>query len=439
MPKQEDASFNSHDIEFGLVPDAMFDDMQLSRKHNVENYLSRLTMNERDIVNMFAANMQPDKPLAPVSAIIPIAAHQEASNIIPALSQYAKQQTEEPFSIVLYPNMPDDGDLGKALKTIDEIEEAKAMFPHLDIRSTELHINENPQIGQLRRDVWGATILLAYVQGAFDESDEFMGVNHDIDVMYMSPHYMRRIQEYRDRIRDRRKNHGITRDIPLKTMSTQMRHGFDTQFPNSSRVVGWVDFAHRQARDASAYDAGLVVPFAHYAQSGGFDGSRSIYETAPLRNSGETIQKIPGTAIHSSPRRYIERLRDHEISEIWSDGSFDAHNAYREDNGGGDISTARKESLVHASLEAHVPYFFLPEFQSYNRTIDRLNGIVPEESILRHVRRLEPRKRLAMKVLREYVGSPKLAGIVDASYDIRAIARNHRRALKLVETRDVVQ
>lgn len=437
MFEKDDTLFVANDIEFGLVPDAMFDDVSLSRKHNVENYLSLLSIRERDVVNVFAGNIKSDKPLAPVSAIIPIAAHQESARIAPTLAQYAKQQTDEPFSVVLHPNMPVDGDIEQAQDTIDEIEAAKVMYPDLDIRSTELHIVESPKIGQLRRDVWGATILLAYVEGAFDASEEYMGLNHDIDVTHMSPHYMRRVQQYRDKVRAKRKSHGISRDIPLQTMSTQMRHSFDANFPNSSTVASWIDFAHRQAGNASSYDASLVVPFAHYAKSGGFDKSKSTYETSPLRNGGQGIQKIPGTAIHTSPRRYIGRLPYHSTSEIWSEGSFDAYNEYREQDAGSDILPERKDVLIEESLVTTMPHFFRKTFEERSLIEDALRGMSAEESLEIYERKLARRKQLAMKFLKGYAQSSRIAHVVDASYDIHAIARDYTVAFRPVLSRDV--
>jgi hypothetical protein len=258
-------------------------------------------------------------PLANHLVIVPIAAHQEQRQVAPALAQYARQQTDQPFSVILGLNSPthEIGNPGID-DTLEQIEHAKRQFPAVDIR-TSLNHYDSPTIGTIRRDLWNGALLASMDQGAYTQEDvEIIGVNHDIDTISMSPRYVKRIQEHYDR-RQRAHTRAGMQSTPHTPSSTLIKHAPDLDFPVISKGVYWIDFYHRQMN--TAYEAGMVFPLSYYAGMDGFDPEAKTHEVGSIFPREISQHKILGTNMQTSPRRYIDRLK-YGYDKLWTDDSF---------------------------------------------------------------------------------------------------------------------
>ncbi len=378
-------------------------------------------MFEADHTNAMAKDIQKiDTTLARTTALIPIAAHQELHSIEPAIEQYAKQEAREPFSVVLYPNAP-FGEERAADRTIDKIDQMIERFPDLDLRRTELGIHEKETIGSIRRSLWSAALLLGYVEGMFDSSDnrEPLGINHDIDTSFMSPRYMQHIRNHWDRQERRYAEIGVPSYVAMPVQGSLTSHAYDVRYPNSSQATLWYDFAFRQMKDQGSYEAGIITSLTHYAKSGGFQGDAQTHETSNLVKEGDRASVIPGTILKTSSRRFVERLHSHTLADIWSDDSFGAKDKCRDDITPYDISQDRKEEVIVASLdETQMPYIFDPAYrQAINHA--RLSRLVSggDQWKQEFKSELERRKKMAVAVLDWYVEAPIAASLVESSYN----------------------
>ena len=145
-----------------ILRSRFFESSDLIRKNRVEHYLGSLPATEHDGDSLVADDLHDsDKPLASTLALIPIAAHQESRWIAPTMAEYAKQQTDEPFSVCLFLNAPlDQTNASTVDETVTAVEVAKRQHPQLDIRSSLEFIDE-PTIGLVRRRLWNAALMLA--------------------------------------------------------------------------------------------------------------------------------------------------------------------------------------------------------------------------------------------------------------------------------------
>jgi hypothetical protein len=116
--------------------------------------------------------------------IVPVAALQEAKSVPVAIAEYAKQDTNDPFTVVLGLNCPTDKrDSGKVQDTIAAVELAKETYPDLDIRSVFVEYQE-PVIGRIRHDLWnGVAAAVIEMPPNTQFGSHTIGVNHDIDLI----------------------------------------------------------------------------------------------------------------------------------------------------------------------------------------------------------------------------------------------------------------
>jgi hypothetical protein len=80
----------------------------------------------------------------------------------------------------------------------------QASLVGLDVRSC-FSSYDDPTIGEIRKDIWDAGIRLAERDGLFKpgETNDVIGVNQDIDLEAMSPHYIKHIQAHYDEEKSR--------------------------------------------------------------------------------------------------------------------------------------------------------------------------------------------------------------------------------------------
>lgn len=311
------------------------------RAETVHRYLEK-HMVARDTMAATAIAEQlhnPSRPLSRWQVLIPVAAHQEAARIAPALEQYARQRTDEPYSILLSLNAPREHEQASSVAaTVAAVDQAIQTHPELDVRySTTFY--ESPTIGMIRRDLWNGALLARVNEGGYDEGQhDTIGVNHDIDLEALSPHYLAAIQRNYIAREERYKQHGI-RDVVIPMTTTKLSHAPSESHPNISRGTAWIDFVARQA--GQSYEAGMVFPFSHYADRGGFRSSATTYETEPLF---DRTRDIPGASAQTSPRRYIDRLR-YGYDAVWTNETFGSDDTCRTNAG-------HRPDLTDQELEA---------------------------------------------------------------------------------------
>jgi len=276
-------------------------------------------------------------PLANYAVLIPVAAHQEASSIYKTLGLYSKQQTREPFSVVLNMNYPFASDPLPIGESFAELARAKKDFPQLDVRHFESQYID-PTIGGIRGDLWDATLLAAERGGTITPQRDMICFNHDIDLEKLPRGYIDKLQavfEQRTDTSNKRLQslRVLTDEAPIiRPVFGNMKHAFDPSHPNISRANLWFDSLVKIRE--GGFEAGLVMPMGFYASSGGFSASDTTSEVLGLIERGSDVfpDLIHTPAAETSPRRLIEKLSrpDTTFDEIWSEGSFAATENYRE-------------------------------------------------------------------------------------------------------------
>lgn len=329
-------------------PEAVFE----VRRQTVANYIDGLKGHDARNAQYVGSRILEEgegASLAKTVVIVPVAAHQEASRIEPAMDEYAKQDTEEPFSIVLGLNHPAD-----AMTTVDainsfaEVEKAKTKHPQLDIRAVHIPY-EDCVIGTIRRDLWNGVAIASQETGNFDSGAEVIGINHDIDVDFLSARYISSVQR-RYAALDRRSL--LLEQSPVS--DSRSKHSFSFDHPNISRAVLWSDFVYRKS--SVGFEAGKIIPMTFYAGNGGIQRGAQTHEVGLLTMRSTKPQKvIAGTSMETSPRRYIARMNEHGYA-IWEDSSsFTATDECRErpSHEYPDISLSRMNEIVQNSLTEH--------------------------------------------------------------------------------------
>ena len=414
-------------------------DLSVDRQDRVEHFLQRLHQGEKGLATeMVKDYFEPDRPLAPTVALIPIAAHQESPETVAAtLGLYAAQQTDEPFTVMALLNTPQGGlDTDNAKAVVTACNTARKTYQNLDLRFAAAEF-EKPTIGMIRRSLWNAAVTLALHDGLFEDSrhGDVIAMNHDIDTVRMSPNYVKRVQEHYARKRelyDRLPN----LNQQLLPATTQARHAIPTSHPNIGKAVFWTDYMHHLSRHDGGFEASLVVPLGHYVDTEGFLPESVTYETRELTEA-VPIQMIPRTFMSTSPRRYIERLQHNNFGEIWTTDSFHATDPCREERDLPDITHDRLVELVFDSLDADIEYQVLEGAvgweveQRTTRQVLRAAGglctIEPGEFIRDTYadteRRVATRLSMVQRVLRNVIGSEELASLVASTYDAKFITQ----------------
>lgn len=393
-----------------------------SRKSRLETYL--YDKSAEAAIPLARNLLRDDHPLCSSGVLIPVAAHQEAGRIAHSMHEYAAQEGAEPFSVILLLNYPADRGYDSIAETIHEVELAKERHPELDIRYTS-RFYEEPIIGQIRKDLWDATMYLAIHDGIYDTpTGEFIAVNHDIDTEQIGRHYMRNIQKHYADSQNKFTKWGFTSD-PLEPRATQVKHfyPFDTH-PNIARATLWADFKYRQYSKDGCYEEGIVMPLSFYAAHGGFDPTARTYEThRPVKHLPELLG-IAGTPMNTSPRRYIERFGKAGYDQLWTDETFTANDACRE--------SLDTPDITRDELEAHIIDGFEYDLDMICRRIysDQIQKLISrradesqnsyalshDELYTKVEDLIRPRLRLASNVLSRFIKSPALASIASDAH-----------------------
>ena len=111
--------------DFFLPPEAKAD--------TVRRFVDSLDDGERESADELASELLLDGPLASCVVIIPVAAHQESQHIHHTVSEYARQDTSEPFTVIMFMNTSEGPNDAGVQATEAEFQRAKADFPNLDL------------------------------------------------------------------------------------------------------------------------------------------------------------------------------------------------------------------------------------------------------------------------------------------------------------------
>lgn len=394
------------------------------RKARIESYL----WDKADELCVDSAESlhNPDKPLPNYGVLIPVAAHQESGRVYHSLSEYAKQEGADDFTVCLLFNYPADlEDSPQVEATMREFFRAQADFSQLDIRYLKSGYLEPVPIGQIRKDLWDPIAMLARTEGIYDQPDgEFIAINHDIDTESIGKHYIRNIQRYYEQAR---REEAETRYYPngeLEVRATQVKHAYPFEtHPNIAKVILWQDFIYRRVAPNGLYEEGMVIPISRYAMAGGFLPDKQTYETHNLTRSafrGGRLCGIAGTMMDTSPRRYIARLEEQGSTDIWSDQTFGNNDSCRDkDRLPGDISFDRMEYIIFNDLEkslAQVIKGVDAKRWSELGVSYMMSREMSDEELTDNVSRIiQPKIKLARAVLARVTGSTILPDLVDMS------------------------
>jgi hypothetical protein len=394
---------NSKEHEPSLTPFIITDDA--SEKQFVDEFIQDWSIEDIKVADTIAEQISGRVDLPQTVVIIPVAAHAEAGNIVHALEQYAHQDTSKPFAVHLHMNWPKDfSDSASVRESFAEITRAKKLFPHLDIRVSEMEYGTEPTIGAIRRSAWNGTLFKLYQQNDFEEA---IGINNDIDVVKLSKSYISNVQNfYSDYYQQE------MREIGAPTAATVVKHVVDEQYPNSSKAIFWKDFSSRMFK--GSYEAGMVIPMTSYALADGFDSSAATHETSRFINhSLGPLPMIPGTSLTTSSRRHYDRLPENDYETIWTDESFGATDDCRTVEEFTDISNeemVRKVSedatLFGADYIAYALYWHL--------TKEEEDALISDDEDIREAmdaeitRRIKKTERMTRYVLDEALKVPRV-------------------------------
>lgn len=381
----------------------------------------KMSQNDRDTAANIAELFQdPNKPMADTAVLIPVAAHQDGRHIFNTMEQYANQRGCKPFTVFLHLNAPlDTAPLEDVEFAIAETERAKKAFPQLDIRHDIMYYGEEA-IGGIRRNLWNAAFLLAHHEGKTDS--DIIGMNHDIDTAYVSPHYVSRVQQYYDNKRQRAAQIGLQNFIARPT-GTRVTHATLPGHPNVGKVTTWIDNSHFQDPKSFGYEAGLVIPFSYYSHQGGFRAHSKTHETSWVYDF-QNIPYLTGAHLYTSPRRYIDRLDEFGNNKIWTHDSFTHTDACRGELRK-DITSDRAEELIHDRLYDDIMRQWLP------RAMRPIYSSMEEKSIIQTLDQSERSDMVkaateavssqlakAERLLRRVIRSDLLADMVAEGFNI---------------------
>ena len=306
----------------------------------VTSFLDGLPSDDAEHAQIVACEIAGRKPLANTVVVIPIAVHQEASQIVPAMSQYARQlETAEPFSLVLNLNCPtSEANSAGIQATMDEFDKVHTEFPELDIRSF-FRTYDEPRQGRIRRDAWNGVLRAAVLHDQIDEQQSVVILNQDIDLMRLRSGSIAAVQRDYD--------HLTQEGLVLPIGAIHMRHGKSPAHPNIATAVAWSDYLFRMG--SIAFEPAFVIPAEMYASFGGFRPTTRIGEVAKVTHDPHFF--VRGAHATTSPRRYLDRIHD-DGYDIWKVETFSATDRCRvATDGSPDISRGDALRLIEGTLE----------------------------------------------------------------------------------------
>lgn len=307
-----------------------------------ESYLNRITAQPGVADAAESILAQGDgAPLAPTAVLIPVAAHQEASNIYPAMAQYAGSESTDPFSVVLNMNWPQGADQRSIEDSIQALHKAQEDFPQTDIRYITKEYQE-PRIGEIRADLWDA-VLVALEMTDTEPYQPHIGLNHDIKQVKVPRRYIGLMQRFAE----------TQNDLPF---FGGYAHAPNEDYPNVSKAVMWQNFTCKA--NGFRYEPSTIMPMDWYADEGGFDRSAKFREVHSLleRNDTPRDRYVRSPALLASSRRHVAHLRKGSYSTLWDPKAFHTDESHRSPDAPKDLTEEELFGVVKDSIDTQV-YF----------------------------------------------------------------------------------
>jgi hypothetical protein len=368
----------------------------------VADFLSKLSPEESTDAQRVAEEIASQSPLASTVVVIPVAAHQEAPQIANTLHQYARQRPYSPFSVVLGLNAPAEKvNTPETQATVDEIEKARALHTHLDVR-TFFKSYEQPVIGKIRRDLWNGVLQASTNHAQISGKESCLYLNQDIDLVSMWPGTIGAVQaDYDDG------DAGLV--FPVTGMSVS--HGRSEYHPNISMAVAWNDYLLRA--EGATFEAGYIIPAEMYALFSGFDPAATKSEILTRAKVPHFI--IGGAYAVTSPRRYHEKIHTQGF-DIWDKNDFSANDDCRVNDGYPDLEYEQAMQLIDDSLspaadalrKAIVIEVATGFLGIKNEEPNEFKNLMRADKLVERVliRQLERRKRVSIRVLHKLTKNP---------------------------------
>jgi hypothetical protein len=274
---------------FKSAPRIDFDEATKQRGDLISSFIDTLTPNEKARAYYHAESLQKQGETLPsFIALTPIAAHQEEpTTILHAVSEYAKQKEAGPFMLILGLNYPSSERNNPLIEqNRDAVAVAKEQYPQLDVRVIEQSYPGKTTIGRIRRDIWNSAVILGEMHNKEHEYREFIGLNQDIDLVTLSPHFIKSAKEFY--------LHNIQREMIFSDLwargssypiYSNAKHAYNPEFPNVSHAVFWHEFARSQD-EGNLFEAGAMIPFIYYAKNGGISNKLHYGEVNSLMDKG---------------------------------------------------------------------------------------------------------------------------------------------------------
>ena len=308
-----------------------------------------------------------------------------------------------------------------------------ASFPSLDIREAYIEYDEFT-IGAARRDLWNGALTLAYYDGIMEPGmPDVIGINHDVDVNYISPHYIKRIQQYYKKRQCNAESVGLP-NAQLRPIGTRVSHAVLPSHPNIGKVTRWIDNTYFQQPGHGNYEAGMVIPFSHYTSLGGFNAADSTHETRWV-SDGIPVKQLIGAQLQTSPRRYIDRLEEHGTAGIWLPGTFGAKDACR-DQLKPDITHETAEDIILKKLEIDIreSWMYGALYNTFEAIryadLDTLKSDTFQKEINAQAEVIASKQLAkAVRFLRKIVRSDILADILETGFDAPDYAQDRIQSL----------
>ncbi len=303
-------------------------------------------------------------------ACIPVYSLGEGKVIQNALEQYLLQvdktrnnQAIDPskFELILFMNYPKpklaeiENGLGKPITdgaetrvrsgnpeqydTEEVVKQFQAAHPELNIRIMKQEFPERPVWGKIIKPAYDAALLRAMRRSNPVHKDPVI-ITNDIDVVDMSPTYMRDILQTMDlneissdRNTSVRKLDGIVGKIDMPN------HGYEKMpgFLAAERLYQYLDAQVRRGRNPITQGRSTILRASSYAAIGGVNESTDAGGDTELgrmintaRNGAQTLQYQNKVWLHTDPRREVDMwAKGIPLAYAWDEWS--AMNVYGKD------------------------------------------------------------------------------------------------------------
>jgi hypothetical protein len=274
----------------------------------IEKYFQRLEPNY--LKQLESLNLQIGKTMNPetkVVACIPVAGHQESSNIYRTLESYANQKGNmKELEVLLFINSPEKAiveNKEEIKKTLSEIEKAKVDFESLQVRVAQFFLTQDQvRIGNIRKI--GTDLALLRQKESKIETDLIL-LSNDADNQGISEEY---INSYIKYFKENPKKEGAVGNL-------QFDPNAFIRFPvvqMQQELATFLDQVGFQNGNVMLFGANSCMKSSIYASIGGYPPGLKTGEQnwtgdtiRKLRKTGSTLGFVKDSVLTTSSRRGV--------------------------------------------------------------------------------------------------------------------------------------